>query len=163
MKIEYARSQALGYSRTVKSAKKMLHETFVCLYGDSIYEFNLQAMINEHKESKALVSMALLPYKTNLNNGFIEVHGKEDRITNWREKPEVRGLINIGCYVIEPGFLNIIPPLSAFGMDDAVKKALEQRSIIKGFRIGSSGFIDIGDKKSYLEVYKRYVRKLGKI
>jgi mannose-1-phosphate guanylyltransferase len=164
MKIEYARSERpLATAGQLKSAEKMLHETFVCLYGDSIYEFNLQAMINEHKESKALVSMALLPYKTNLKYGFIEVHGKEDRITNWREKPEVRGLINIGCYVIEPGFLNIIPPLSAFGMDDAVKKALEQRSIIKGFRIGSSGFIDIGDKKSYLEVYKRYVRKLGKI
>ena len=164
MKIEYARSdRPLATAGQLKSAEKILHETFVCLYGDSIYEFNLQAMINEHKESKALVSMALLPYKTNLKYGFIEVHGKEDRITNWREKPEVRGLINIGCYVIEPGFLNIIPPLSAFGMDDAVKKALEQRSIIKGFRIGSSGFIDIGDKKSYLEVYKRYVRKLGKI
>jgi mannose-1-phosphate guanylyltransferase len=164
VKIEYARSERpLATAGQLKSAEKMLHETFVCLYGDSIYEFNLQAMINEHKESKALVSMALLPYKTNLKYGFIEVHGKENRITNWREKPEVRGLINIGCYVIEPGFLNIIPPLSAFGMDDAVKKALEQRSIIKGFRIGSSGFIDIGDKKSYLEVYKRYVRKLGKI
>ena len=137
MKIEYARSdRPLATAGQLKSAEKMLHETFVCLYGDSIYEFNLQAMINEHKESKALVSMALLPYKTNLKYGFIEVHGKEDRITNWREKPEVRGLINIGCYVIEPGFLNIIPPLSAFGMDDAVKKALEQRSIIKGFRIG---------------------------
>ena len=164
MKIEYARSdRPLATAGQLKSAEKMLHETFVCLYGDSIYEFNLEAMINEHKESKALVSMALLPYKTNLKYGFIEVHGKEDRITSWREKPEVRGLINIGCYVIEPAFLNIIPPLSAFGMDDAVKKALEQRSIIKGFRIGSSGFVDIGDKKSYLEVYKRYVRKLGKI
>lgn len=164
MKIEYARSERpLATAGQLKSAEKMLHETFVCLYGDSIYEFNLEAMINEHKESKALVSMALLPYKTNLKYGFIEVHGKEDRITSWREKPEVRGLINIGCYVIEPAFLNIIPPLSAFGMDDAVKKALEQRSIIKGFRIGSSGFVDIGDKKSYLEVYKRYVRRLGKI
>jgi mannose-1-phosphate guanylyltransferase len=164
MKIEYARSERpLATAGQLKSAEKMLHETFVCLYGDSIYEFNLEAMINEHKESKALVSMALLPYKTNLKYGFIEVHGKEDRITTWREKPEVRGLINIGCYVIEPAFLDIIPPLSAFGMDDAVKKALEQRSIIKGFRIGSSGFVDIGDKKSYLEVYKRYVRKLGKI
>lgn len=164
MKIEYARSERpLATAGQLKSAEKMLHETFVCLYGDSIYDFNLEAMINEHKESKALVSMALLPYKTNLKYGFIEVHGKEDRITSWREKPEVRGLINIGCYVIEPAFLNIIPPLSAFGMDDAVKKALEQRSIIKGFRIGSSGFVDIGDKKSYLEVYKRYVRRLGKI
>jgi mannose-1-phosphate guanylyltransferase len=164
MKIQYARSERpLATAGQLKSAEKLLNQTFVCLYGDSIYEFNLEKMINEHKESQALVSMALLPYKTNLKYGFIDVHGKNDRITSWREKPEVRGLINIGCYVIEPAFLNFIPQLSAFGMDDAVKKALEQKNIIKGFRIGSSGFIDIGDKKSYLEVYKKYVRKLGKI
>ena len=71
MKIEYARSERpLATAGQLKSAEKMLHETFVCLYGDSIYEFNLQAMINEHKESKALVSMALLPYKTNLKYRF---------------------------------------------------------------------------------------------
>ena len=164
MKIQYARSdRPLATAGQLKSAEKLLNETFVCLYGDSIYEFNLDKMINEHKESKALVSMALLPYKTKLKYGFIDVRGKDDRITSWREKPEVRGLINIGCYVIEPAFLNFIPQLSAFGMDDAVKKALEQKNIIKGFRIGSSGFIDIGDKKSYLEVYKKYVTKLGKI
>ena len=164
MKIQYAKSERpLATAGQLKSAEKLLNETFVCLYGDSIYEFNLQKMIDAHKESKALVSMALLSYKTNLKYGFIDVDGKEDRIISWREKPEVSGLINIGCYVIEPSFLNIIPNSDAFGMDDAVRKALEQQRVVKGFRIGSSGFVDIGDKKSYLEVYKKYVRKLGKI
>ena len=164
IKIQYARSERpLATAGQLKSAEKLLNETFVCLYGDSIYEFGLEKMIDEHKESKAFVSMALLSYKTNLKYGFIDVDGKEDRITSWREKPEVSGLINIGCYVIEPSFLNIIPNSSAFGMDDAVRIALEEKRVVKGFRIGSSGFVDIGDKKSYLEVYRRYVRKLGKI
>lgn len=164
IKIQYARSERpLATAGQLKSAEKLLNETFVCLYGDSIYKFSLEKMIDEHKESKAFVSMALLSYKTNLKYGFIDVDGKEDRITSWREKPEVSGLINIGCYVIEPSFLNIIPNSSAFGMDDAVRIALEEKRVVKGFRIGSSGFVDIGDKKSYLEVYRRYVRKLGKI
>ena len=164
MKIQYARSERpLATAGQLKSAEKLLNETFVCLYGDSIYKFSLEKMIDEQKESKAFVSMALLSYKTNLKYGFIDVDGKEDRITSWREKPEVSGLINIGCYVIEPSFLNIIPNSSAFGMDDAVRIALEEKRVVKGFRIGSSGFVDIGDKKSYLEVYRRYVRKLGKI
>jgi mannose-1-phosphate guanylyltransferase len=47
-------------------------------------------------------------------------------------------------------------------MDYAVKRALEQKKIVKGFKI-ESGFIDIGDKKSYLDAYKKYVKKLGKI
>src|SRR3712207_8374316 len=57
----------------------------------------------------------LFPYTTLFRS---DVDGKEDRITSWREKPEVSGLINIGCYVIEPSFLRIIPNSSAFGMDE---------------------------------------------
>jgi mannose-1-phosphate guanylyltransferase len=167
VKIEYARSERpLATAGQLKTAEKLLDDTFVCLYGDSIYEFNLANMIEEHRKFKAFISMALLSYKTKLKYGFIDVdiHGSGDnRITNWTEKPEVSGLINIGCYVIEPEFLKLIPISCAFGMDDAVRKTLEQKRIVKGYKVSESGFLDIGDKKSYLDAYKRYVEKLGKI
>ena len=172
IKIEYARSERpLATAGQLKTAEKLLDDTFVCLYGDSIYEFNLSNMINAHRKSKAFISMALSSYKTKLKYGFIDLDVQEDssnnsnsnRVTSWIEKPEVSGLINIGCYVIEPEFLKFIPMSSAFGMDDAVRKALEQKRIVKGHKIVESGFIDIGDKKSYLDAYKKYVDKLGKI
>jgi mannose-1-phosphate guanylyltransferase len=169
IKIDYARSERpLATAGQLKTAEKLLDDTFVCLYGDSVYEFNLGNMIDEHRKSKAFISMALLSYKTKLKYGFIDLDVQDssinnNRITSWTEKPEVSGLINIGCYVIEPEFLKLIPMSSAFGMDDAVRKALEQKRIIKGHKIGESGFIDIGDKKSYLDAYKKYVEKLGKI
>jgi mannose-1-phosphate guanylyltransferase len=47
-------------------------------------------------------------------------------------------------------------------MDDAVRKALDDNKMIKGFKT-KSGFIDIGDKRSYLQAYKKYVQKLGRI
>jgi mannose-1-phosphate guanylyltransferase len=177
IKIDYARSdRPLATAGQLKTAERFLDETFVCLYGDAVYEFDLDKMIGEHKSSKALISMALLSYKTNLRYGFIDINGgkegagekqqekqrQRNRVISWREKPEVRGLINIGCYVMEPEFLKLVPKSSAFGMDDAVRKALEQNRLVKGFKI-ESGFIDIGDKKSYLEAYKKYVKKLGKI
>jgi mannose-1-phosphate guanylyltransferase len=105
--------------------------------------------------------MALLSYKTKLKYGFIDL-SENNQITSWREKPEVKGLINIGCYVMEPEFIKLIPTSGAYGMDDAVREALSQKKQITGFRI-DSGFIDIGDKKSYLDTYKKYVEKLGKI
>jgi mannose-1-phosphate guanylyltransferase len=165
IKIEYARSERpLATAGQLKSAQNLIQDTFVCLYGDSVYEFSLGDMIHQHTESKAFISIALLSYRTKLKYGFIELNSKHDdnRVTSWREKPEVSGLINIGCYVMEPEFLELIPGSSAFGMDDAVRKALEKRKFVKGFEI-ESGFIDIGDKKSYLDAYKKYVEKLGKI
>ena len=163
VKIEYARAdRPLATAGQLKTAENMLDETFVCVYGDSVYEFALNKMINEHKKSNAFITMALVPYKTNLKYGFIEMNGDNDTVSRWTEKPEVSGLINIGCYVMEPGFLKLIPRSSAYGMDDAVRKALEQEKMVRGFKT-DSGFIDIGDKKTYLDAYKKYVKKLGKI
>jgi mannose-1-phosphate guanylyltransferase len=163
VKIEYARAdRPLATAGQLKTAENMLDETFVCVYGDSVYEFALNKMINEHKKSNAFITMALVPYKTNLKYGFIEMNGDNDTVSRWTEKPEVSGLINIGCYVMEPAFLKLIPRSSAYGMDDAVRKALEQEKMVRGFRT-DSGFIDIGDKKTYLDAYKKYVKKLGKI
>lgn len=162
VEIEYARSERpVATAGQLKTAEKLLDEPFVCVYGDSVYEFNLRKMIREHMESKAFVSMALLAYSTKLKYGFIDMNG-QDKVTAWREKPEISGLINIGCYVMDPEFLKLIPKSGSFGMDDAVRKALEQKKTVKGFRI-DTGFIDIGDKKSYLDAYKQYASRLGKI
>ena len=162
IKIEYARSdRPLATAGQLLTAKRFIDDTFVCVYGDSIYEFSLREMINEHDRLGAFISMALLSYKTRLKYGFIDINGN-NRVTSWNEKPEIKGLINMGCYVMEPEFIDLIPSSNAYGMDDAVRKALDMKKLVNGFKI-ESGFIDIGDKKSYLQTYKKYVERLGKI
>jgi mannose-1-phosphate guanylyltransferase len=162
IKIEYARSdRPLATAGQLLTAKEYIDDTFVCVYGDSIYEFSLREMIKEHDRLDAFISMALLSYKTRLKYGFIDINGN-NKVTTWNEKPEIKGLINIGCYVMEPEFIDLIPASNAYGMDDAVRKALDMKKLVNGFKI-ESGFIDIGDKKSYLQTYKKYVERLGKI
>ena len=162
IRIEYARSdRPLATAGQLLTAKRFIDDTFVCVYGDSIYEFPLTEMINEHDRLGAFISMALLSYKTRLKYGFIDVNGNS-RVTAWDEKPEIKGLINVGCYVMEPEFIDLIPDSNGYGMDDAVRKALDMKKIVNGYKI-ESGFIDIGDKKSYLQTYKKYVERLGKI
>jgi mannose-1-phosphate guanylyltransferase len=165
IEIKYARSERpLATAGQLKTASKLLDDTFVCLYGDSIYEFDLNKMIENHLESKSDISMALAMYKTKLKYGFIDINANDNRrITNWREKPEISGLINIGCYVFEPEFLKLIPESSSYGMDDAVRESINQNKNVSAFIVEENGFIDIGDKKSYLEAHKTYVKKLGKI
>lgn len=162
IKIQYARSdRPLATAGQLKTAKQYLDEPFICVYGDSIYEFSLSKMINAHTKSNAFITMGLLSYETKLKYGFIDTN-KNLQVISWNEKPIIRGLINIGCYIINPQFVDSIPDKNTFGMDDAVRIAIKQKKLVKGFKI-NSGFIDIGDKKSYLETYKKYVDKLGEI
>jgi mannose-1-phosphate guanylyltransferase len=163
IKISYARSEKpLATAGQLKTAEKMLKNRFLCLYGDSIYDFDLSKMVKEHEESKAFLSMALMRYKTKMKYGFIDTDEQANVVTSWREKPEVEGLINIGCYIMEKEFLEMIPQSSTIGMDKIVKDIISQKKIVKAFTI-DSGFIDIGDKRSYLDAYKKYVKRLGSI
>jgi mannose-1-phosphate guanylyltransferase len=163
IKISYARSERpLATAGQLKTAEKMLNGRFLCLYGDSIYDFDLGKMVHEHEKSQAFLSMALMKYKTRLKYGFIDSDEEANIVTAWREKPEVEGQINIGCYIMEKEFLGMIPASSTIGMDKIVKDVISQKKTVKAFTI-DSGFLDIGDKRSYLDAYKKYVKKLGSI
>ena len=105
--------------------------------------------------------MGLFEYKTRLQYGFIETD-KNNRVTAWNEKPEIKGHINIGCYVMEPNVFKLIPPNKSFGMDDVIKRALARKNRVSGFTI-KKGFMDIGDKNSYKQASKHYLEKLGRV
>ncbi len=161
-KITYARTNTpMGTAGQLKSAEKFVGETFLCVYGDSIYDFDVKDMIEYHYKKKALATIALIHYKTTLKYGFIDIDEK-GLVKKWREKPSIEGPINIGFYVMEPKFLNFIPKDSRFGMNSAFDKAMEASEAIYGY-VAKGSFTDIGDKRGYVEVYKKYLEKLGDI
>ena len=161
VKIQYAVAQRpLATAGQLKTAQEYMHETFVCVYGDSIFDFNLKNMIDYHMRKRPAVTMALAGYKTKLKYGFIETD-KNDKVTEWKEKPEITGNINIGCYVMEPSVFKVIPPDKPIGMDDVIRKVMTKNKVM-GYVI-KNGFMDIGDKNSYRQAYKHFLEKLGQI
>ena len=162
VKIEYAiADKPLATAGQLKTAEKFVDDTFVCMYGDSIYGFNLKNMIKQHKQKKSFVTMSLHEYKTNLPYGVIET-SKNNKVTAWNEKPEIKVNINMGCYVMEPEVMKFIPKNKPFGMDDVIKKAMAQKKLVSSF-ISKNGFIDIGNKDSYKKANDEFIQKLGKI
>ena len=160
--IEYAVSnKPLATAGQLKTAEEFLDETFVCMYGDSIFDFSLRNMIKDHLKRKSFVTMSLHEYKTNLPYGVIETT-KNGKVTSWNEKPEIKANINMGCYVMEPGVLKFIPKNKPYGMDSVIKKAMSSKKPVNAF-VTKKGFTDIGNKASYKKAYQEYIQKLGKI
>ena len=160
--IEYAVSnRPLATAGQLKTAEKFIDDTFVCMYGDSIFDFNLRNMINQHKKKKSFVTMSLYEYKTNLPYGVIETT-KTDKVIVWNEKPEIKANINMGCYVMEPGIMNLIPKNIPYGMDDVIKKAMVKKKLVSSI-VSKKGFLDIGNKTSYKKANQEYLQKLGNI
>ncbi|NQV39725.1 MAG: nucleotidyltransferase family protein [Nitrosopumilus sp.] len=160
--IEYAISnKPLATAGQLKTAEQFIDDTFVCMYGDSIFDFSLRNMIKQHKEKKAFVTMSLNEYKTNLAYGVIDI-SKTGKVLRWNEKPEIKANVNMGCYVMEPDVFSLIPKNKPYGMDDLIKKAMNRKKIINSF-ITKKGFTDIGNKASYKKAYQEHIQKLGKI
>lgn len=160
--IEYAvANRPLATAGQLKTAEEFIDNTFACIYGDSIFDFNLKKMINQHKNRHSFITMSLFEYKTNLKYGVIET-AKNGKVTAWNEKPEIKGNINIGCYVMEPQVFSLIPNNKPFGMDQVIKKAISSKKLVSGYLI-KKGFMDIGDKASYRKAYQHFLEKLGNI
>ncbi|ABX12437.1 Nucleotidyl transferase [Nitrosopumilus maritimus SCM1] len=159
--IEYAVSKKpLATAGQLKTAEDFINDTFVCVYGDSIFDFSLKNMIKQHKSKKAFTTMSLYEYKTNLQYGVINTT-KTGKVTNWEEKPEIKANINMGCYVMEPNVLKYIPKNKPYGMDDVIKKAMKNKKMISGF-ITKKGFMDIGNKESYKQANEEFAKKSKK-
>jgi mannose-1-phosphate guanylyltransferase len=160
--IEYAiSSKPLATAGQLKTAEEFICDTFVCMYGDSIFNFSLRNMIKQHSAKRAFVTMSLNEYKTNLPYGVIET-SKTGKVTSWNEKPEIKANVNMGCYIMEPEVFSLIPKKIPYGMDDVIKKAMNRKKLINSF-ITKKGFIDIGNKLSYKKAYQEYIQKLGKM
>ena len=155
--IEYAVShKPLSTAGQLKSAQKYLEDTFVCMYGDSIYGFDLTKMISQHKKTRAFVTMSLFEYKTDLQYGVIDM--KNGIVTDWMEKPTIKSNINMGCYILNYDILNMIPAGKRYDMDVVIKRVINSKNRVSGFMI-KKGFLDIGDMESYKKAQSAFEKK----
>ncbi|MGH2638164.1 MAG: nucleotidyltransferase family protein [Rhabdochlamydiaceae bacterium] len=163
MKIYYARSKApLGIAGQLLSAKEKINSTFYLLYGDSIFDFDLKRMLKFHRDSKSVLTMGLMHFSQKLPYGLIE-RTKEGCVTAWKEKPEVGGLINVGCYVSEKRVFEYIPAGKMYGFDNVVRNMIRSGEKVSSYVIEGKMFMDIGDERSYKRVYDLFLQKMGKV
>jgi len=162
MRVEYATSsRPLGTAGQLKAAEGKIRGRFVCVYGDAILEMDLRNVIEYHIKHKALATMTLMKYSTELKYGFMETD-EEGRLTEWKEKPTISGYINVGCFVMEKSFLRYIPPGEMYGMKETFEEAMKKGGRVYGARV-QGRFIDIGDRRSYREANDEFVKKMGKV
>ena len=160
VKIEYSISKKqLATAGQLKTAEKFIDDDFVCMYGDSIFNFSLRSMIKQHSIKKPFVTMSLNEYKTTLPYGVIET-SKKGKVVNWNEKPEIKANVNMGCYIMNPQVFNLIPKNKPYGMDDVIKKAMKKK-VVNSF-ITKKGFTDIGNTESYKQACEEYEKNKRK-
>ena len=154
----------LGTAGTVKNLTSFWDETpFFVLYGDNYTNINLTEMLELHKTTKPLATVALFDPKVSLNSGIaggIITMDEDNNIHSFIEGKENGGkwYVNAGVYILESKILDLLPNgfPSDFGKD-IFPKLLKDGILLKGYL--TTGFVFAIDTKDALKTSEEVLNK----
>ncbi len=156
----------LGTAGPIKKAEKLIghNEPFIALNGDIFADINYKQLLDAHKASGALATIALCTVKDPSTFGVAElVNG--NCIKRFIEKPPKgkapSNFINAGAYVLSPKVFDYIPSGRAVSIEREVFPKLAEEGKLYGSCI-QGVWMDIGKPSEYLEANKVILEKLTK-
>jgi NDP-sugar pyrophosphorylase family protein len=148
--IQYSREpQPLRTAGAVKFAEPFLRDVsdFLVMNGDSFMEIDFRMLMNSHRHSGAMVTMAVLQMKNEMRYGTVQVDDA-DRVIGFAEKTtaDSRGFVNAGIYVFNRRIFDYIPK-----GESSLEKDIFPNILQYGMRVSRQEgvFIDIGTPEDY--------------
>jgi mannose-1-phosphate guanylyltransferase/mannose-1-phosphate guanylyltransferase/phosphomannomutase len=148
-------AQLSGDAGGVRACRKFLQTgTFIVIMGDLITDADLGSLVQQHREKKALASIAVKKMDDVTRFGVV-VRDKNDFITGFQEKPKqedaLSDLISTGIYILEPEVFNFIPETGDYGFGRQLFPSLVERGErVLGLEI-ETYWSDVGTIDQYRE------------
>jgi dTDP-glucose pyrophosphorylase len=120
--------------------------TMLVMNGDIVTKANLQFMCQYHKSHGAIMTVATIPYESKIPYGVVEI--EDIYITQLREKPTTKHLVNAGIYLIEPEAFEYIKNDQHMDMTDLIELLLSKNKKITCWPIREY-WRDIGKLEDY--------------
>jgi mannose-1-phosphate guanylyltransferase / phosphomannomutase len=146
----------LGTAGSVKNAAEQLDETFLVLSGDALTDVNLDEVVSFHRQSGAMVTVALKRMDNPLEFGIV-ITRDDGRIERFLEKPHwgqvFSDTINTGIYVIEPEVFAHIPDGPSDFAGDIFPGLLARGVPLYGFVVDGY-WEDVGNLEAYQQAHQ---------
>jgi NDP-sugar pyrophosphorylase family protein len=157
VKIEYAvETEKMNTAGSILPLRDKVDSTFVVVMGDHITNIDMKEMIEHHRKSGCIATIALLKGKIPIEYGVAEVNGM-GHVVRFKEKPLIENLYNVAIYVFEPEIFNYIKKKEDFAKD------VFPRMLDKGKKINSYVFekvwYDVGRIVDYEKLNKELKMK----
>ncbi|MGB8451179.1 MAG: NDP-sugar synthase [Anaerocolumna sp.] len=158
LKIEYiVEDSPMGTGGAIKLAQDYFEESFVVYNSDIISDINLNKMIDYHKSSQAVATIAVTQVKDPSMYGVIE-YDSDGYAISFKEKPKpgetYSKSINAGIYIFEPEIFQAIDSDGAVSIEREIfPKLLEENKKIGIYQSGSY-WMDIGNIEKYTQTHK---------
>jgi NDP-sugar pyrophosphorylase family protein len=148
--------EPLGTAGAIRFAAHGITERFVVCNGDVLTELDLGAMVRFHDERGAQATISLTQVDDPSAFGvvptrpdgqviaFVEKPARDKAPSNW---------INAGTYVLEPEFLDLVPPRLNVSIErETFPRLLHEPGRLFGFQ-ADGYWLDIGTPEKYLQAH----------
>jgi mannose-1-phosphate guanylyltransferase len=112
-----AEKELMGTAGGVKKLESFLDETFVVISGDALTDLNIKNLIDRHRQTGAVATIALKEVADPRQFGVVIID-ENGRIKAFQEKPgpeeALSRLANTGVYVFEPEIFKYIPESTVY-------------------------------------------------
>jgi NDP-mannose synthase len=129
--------------------------TFIAMNGDILTTLDYRELLAFHQRNGAALTVATHAKRVDVDLGVIETDG--ERITGFREKPQLDYLASMGIYVYEERALEHLPAAGSFQFPELVHRLLEAGETVAAFRSDAEWFDigTVGEHRRAVEAFER--------
>ena len=109
-----------------------LDETFLVANGDVLTTLDLRQLIDSHRRSNAIATIATHARQVKIDLGVIQFDNGH-QVTGYFEKPSYNLHVSMGIYIFEPGVLDYIPYNRYLDFPDLVLRLIAAGQRIVGY------------------------------
>ncbi|MFP5317648.1 MAG: sugar phosphate nucleotidyltransferase [Acidimicrobiia bacterium] len=147
----------LGTAGSVRNAMAELDETFLVISGDVLTDIDLTAVIDFHRQRRAVATLALKSMENPLEFGIV-ITREDGSIERFLEKPTwgqvFSDTVNTGIYVLEPEVFDYIPAGESVDFSEHVfPKLLADGKTLMG-HVAEGYWEDVGTLDAYIKVHR---------
>lgn len=137
-----------------------LKDTFLVMNGDILTTLDYSKLIDFHKKSKAIATIAIHKRNVKIDFGVIKSNDKGE-IIGYTEKPTLDYSVSMGINVLDPRVLKFIKPNERLDFPELIKRLLDNKEKVMAYATDEY-WLDIGRYEDYSKAIEEF-SKMEKI
>lgn len=123
-----------------------LDETFLALNGDLLCSLDYRDLIQQHRASGAIATIASYPKEVKIQLGVLETNGNS--LVDYVEKPVMNYRVSMGIYALEPKVREFISKGQPLDLPDLIKRLMAAGETVNLYNF-EGYWRDIGTMEEY--------------
>lgn len=123
-----------------------LDETFLVLNGDLLCSLDYRDLLEQHRTSGSIATIASYPKQVQIHLGVLETNG--DCLVDYVEKPVMSYRVSMGIYAMEPAVREFIPKDQPLDLPELIKRLMAEGQKVNLYRFDGY-WRDIGTLEEY--------------